>query len=603
LNTDGLNLGLPLRGTPDAGSMRAKIQKKESSPQERSEQGPDSFAEALSAKQSQPTPRKENSSVAKNGAESGSGRTDPKDDAPSVKERGIDKLENPKAKKSASEREKAMLEFMDSMESEFGIPPQKIVEAMAQLPKEEMLQSPEETASQVIDQLDLPPEQAERAYSMYAGLLVQLSQTPAPVAPAPKEMPALTHAPVVSIQERRAMLNESLDRLNQKFFLQDSRPVPTAERMTEISDLKPKSTDELVDRLSLDRANNPEGKLPLMMRNSPQIPQTDLPQPQKALPDFAGSQAAQAQQARNAQQASNAEQDESTKALMAKLSALGASAAALGQSVEKVPTGKQVVDSADAQSAQNGFDLKGLSLSTGLMKGANASDSSSGGFLDSDDSSDGETGSGLDKADTLAPHLRSEHAGEKMEFKNVMTAAPMAATPKGEGNPNLEKIMNQAQLIVRKGGGEAVVKMNPEGMGQVHLKVIVKDGKVNVEMATETKEAKQMIESSLSDLKTGLGHHKLSVENVKVDVGLQGSNEHGQQKQPDLNQNQNREQARQFFQQFRDENLAKRDPFFETAGVKAYSRPSKGPAPLQPVEEKRTRAAGDGRGERMNLVA
>ena len=126
---------------------------------------------------------------------------------------------------------------------------------------------------------------------------------------------------------------------------------------------------------------------------------------------------------------------------------------------------------------------------------------------------------------------------------------------------------------------------------------------MNIEMMAESKEAKKLIESSLSELKMGLGQHKLSVESVKVDVGL-NSDPGQQQKNQEFGRDGNREQAKQFFQQFREDNLGRRDPFFETSAVKAYSKASPGPKALEPAhEESRTRAMATGRGERMNVVA
>lgn len=47
------------------------------------------------------------------------------------------------------------------MENEFGIPPTRIVEAMAQLPADAQESPPIETAPQVIDKLNLPEEQQD----------------------------------------------------------------------------------------------------------------------------------------------------------------------------------------------------------------------------------------------------------------------------------------------------------------------------------------------------------------------------------------------------------------------------------------------------------
>ena len=85
--------------------------------------------------------------------------------------------------KELSKQQQAMLKFMDSMENEFGIPPTRIVEAMAQLPADAQESPPIETAPQVIDKLNLPEEQQDRALAMYVAMLSQMKAPPQVKAP------------------------------------------------------------------------------------------------------------------------------------------------------------------------------------------------------------------------------------------------------------------------------------------------------------------------------------------------------------------------------------------------------------------------------------
>ena len=86
-----------------------------------------------------------------------------------------EKLAATKPKKELSQRQKVMHEFMDSVESEFGVPPERIVEAMAQLNDKALLKVPEETATQVISELQLPPEVADKVEARYVNMLAKLS--------------------------------------------------------------------------------------------------------------------------------------------------------------------------------------------------------------------------------------------------------------------------------------------------------------------------------------------------------------------------------------------------------------------------------------------
>lgn len=81
---------------------------------------------------------------------------------------------------------------------------------------------------------------------------------------------------------------------------------------------------------------------------------------------------------------------------------------------------------------------------------------------------------------------------------------------------NLKEILNQAQYLVTKGGGEVSVKMTPEGMGEVQLKIMMENGKMNLEMNTHDKNVQKLIQDSLSDLKSSLAAHQISVEHVTL---------------------------------------------------------------------------------------
>lgn len=136
---------------------------------------------------------------------------------------------------------------------------------------------------------------------------------------------------------------------------------------------------------------------------------------------------------------------------------------------------------------------------------------------------------------------------------------------------------------------------------------MVVNGHVNLEMAAQTREAKQLIESSLHDLRSSLSAHQLTVDHIKVDVGNQAStNSNGQQQQKgfEFQQDQGRDQARQMMQQFQQDTAGRRDPFFEMPSIKAYQRRQQ-PAPIPPAgtEQASRRYLGEGRGGRMSIVA
>jgi hypothetical protein len=169
-------------------------------------------------------------------------------------------------------------------------------------------------------------------------------------------------------------------------------------------------------------------------------------------------------------------------------------------------------------------------------------------------------------------------------------------------DPNIKQILNQAQYMIRKGGGEVNVQMNPEGLGKVQLKVLVENGKVNLALSAQTDEAKKLLEGGISELKSQLSQHKLLVENVRVDV-THSARDTAQQQMDFSNQQNAREQARQFMGQFRENSWSGRgDSFYEMTGINSYKSQKTVP-PLQPAASQGLRPRANMRGSGLNLVA
>ena len=134
--------------------------------------------------------------------------------------------QNPLQKRAAVLRQKAIAGFMDSFESEFNVPPTRLVEAMAQLPADDLNKNPEETADSVIAQLDLTEEQDKQAKDMYLSLVSDLSRIDKSMQP-PTVVTTDANAMMGSqlkerfdvAQERKIVLNQSLEKMNNNFFM------------------------------------------------------------------------------------------------------------------------------------------------------------------------------------------------------------------------------------------------------------------------------------------------------------------------------------------------------------------------------------------------
>ena len=110
--------------------------------------------------------------------------------------------------------------------------------------------------------------------------------------------------------------------------------------------------------------------------------------------------------------------------------------------------------------------------------------------------------------------------------------------------------------------------MNPDGMGEVHLKVLFQDGKLNIEMQTQNKDVKKLIEDSLSELKSGLAAHRLSLEHVKIDTVSATNADNNTQFQSNLNHGGSQEQARDLWKDYQgnmNNQSGKKSSYAETA--------------------------------------
>lgn len=161
------------------------------------------------------------------------------------------------------------------------------------------------------------------------------------------------------------------------------------------------------------------------------------------------------------------------------------------------------------------------------------------------------------KSDLLDANQLHQAAGQThAEFKTQLGASVAAQSQTLAGKleenreANISEVMKQAQYLVTKGGGEVSVKMSPEGLGDLHLKVMFQDGKLNIEMQTQNKDIKKLVEDSLSELKSGLAAHRLSLEHVKIDTVNATNADNNTQFQSNLNHGGSQEQARELWKDF-----------------------------------------------------
>ena len=107
----------------------------------------------------------------------------------------------------------------------------------------------------------------------------------------------------------------------------------------------------------------------------------------------------------------------------------------------------------------------------------------------------------------------------------VSRSNPVSVPLKGDmsnSTPLRDSIMDQIASsmtnTIRAGRSRVTITLRPEEMGRLRMELISKNGIMEAKFFVESNEVKEMIEGSLSDLKTGLEKEGIRVENINVDV-------------------------------------------------------------------------------------
>ena len=143
-----------------------------------------------------------------------------------------------------------------------------------------------------------------------------------------------------------------------------------------------------------------------------------------------------------------------------------------------------------------------------------------------------------------------ENAPNQQAFAAVLDSK--LQTPEQVRENNIENMITQARTILKDGGGEMTLKLSPEGMGTVDLKVVSENGQVSVEIITQDQTVKKMFEDSIFDIRGALENQNLKIDTFKVGVSENFDQMMGQQNGAQQ-QFEEREFARDFMGQFRNE--------------------------------------------------
>lgn len=459
-----------------------------------------------------------------------------------------------------------VLEFMDSMESEFGIEPDRLISAFGELSDAQLMQSPEESMDAYLQKLDIPEDQMGEAEDLYQKLLGAMRQQKVEKQDNTKLVPLELKSALgemKNLDKPIPLKQGGLEALNKKFF-----------------DVYPNQFGRQTEQNSM---MNGERSASLQAMGFLPKEEGNFVRQEQSIPvDSQAMSTEEALWAQNLQETKN-KQDRSMWPVAGMAGAMvGAGADSSADSVETPQWLRKLTIDGEA-------GTEDLSASKNEYASLAENESFDG---SSSENFDGESSTGN-------MMLGDTNAGSKTEkFAKILAAGgPAAADAKADAGDSqgVESLVKNVQLLHKKGGGEMKVHLNGDGMGDLQLKVAVNEGKVDIQMLTANKETKKILEQDLGALKLELGEKKIDLNEIKVDVAKDMKNQLDQQLA-----DQRREETRQFWQQFKEENDMKK-AMSVNMGLSSYQ--AKDPNRLEDRSGSANNYRSSNLSSRLNVVA
>ena len=484
-------------------------------------------------------------------------------------------------------------DFLRKMKDDLGVSAEDVLSAFASLSDQDLAAPPAETVDKVVMALGLNGQDAQLAKKYFQDLV---SKTKSPsmgdeLAASQKQI----NLTLMSQRElQRKALGKSIDQLNQNFFnpqrapknqqgqMPAAAPMPAMDPLPAMNPNGPLSSEGM-DAVSTEDAMRLQMGLPLApLPGQEVVPQTIAPQ--------AVAHAVQAQpqaqtkidpklldNMRPAKQQPANTVDEMVRQFLMPQAA--PTAAAPPPAEAAAPAAPQVAAPQVAAPQVAAMPVAGLNK---LLSDLTAGD----GDEDSEFTSD---------ASYMAPTVAQDARTNAMtpafaKFQNKLGKA-------GSQSPvQIPELVDRAQIMIKDGGGEMKVTLSPDGLGEVAMRVSVEHGKVNVQMVTESDEAKKLIERELGDLKAHLQGNHLQVDSIKIDTATNLGKQLEQQYQ-----DAQRQMAQQTLEQFRQDHQGWRRSFFDVPAAKQFR--GQGDANRDVAVPVSSSARKSGGNRRLDLVA
>lgn len=139
----------------------------------------------------------------------------------------------------------------------------------------------------------------------------------------------------------------------------------------------------------------------------------------------------------------------------------------------------------------------------------------------------GKVDSVVNRQATVVDHIQPVSLAKPVEAASGQRDSGVSQDPHNIAG----QIVEQARMINRVNNSEMVVKLKPEHLGELTLKVTVENGAVSASFHSNNQEVRTVIEASLTQLRQELSNQGLKVDNVGVYAGLNQFFSNDQQQQ------------------------------------------------------------------------
>jgi flagellar hook-length control protein FliK len=466
-------------------------------------------------------------------------------------------------------------DFLRKMKDDLGVSAEDVLSAFASLSDEELAEPPQETVNTVVAALGLSAEQSQMAKNYFTEL-VNKTKSSSMGEELGKSQRQINLTLMSQREAQRKSLNRSIDQLSSNFFMKNPQGPQAAltqaqvQQMQAAGDEKQKAAApaglEMIEVAAPSAAAVPGMAVSAPPADFPAAsaaPAADIMA--KAAPMEAPAAAPMDAVAPKVKAEPKNTIDEMVRQFLSPQAKIETLKAGEMSAAPAVAAQAGAAPAAGADTAAQTAAAAG-SMSAGSLKGMLEDLSSS---LDSD---------GDDEYSSDASYLTAGLAGEH-KIANLNGPSPefQAELNKAAKEPmSVPDLVDKAQIMVHEGGGEMKVTLTPEGMGEVAMKVSVNEGKVQVQMITESDEAKKLIERQLGELKSSLHSNHLSLDTIKIDTATNLGKQLEQQYQ-----DAQRQATQTAWEQFRQDNQGWRRSFFETPSAKLYKGQGEAPRDVQ----------------------